>query len=356
MKVLYIDPTSPKGHKNYNYGLLRNISKFCDIDLYIRENYLNLNEINFRNVKYIPNKYIPEILHERNMNQNVFRILSRFYQFLLVVNLKRIFNLKHYDLIVFSSVEIISFSIATYFINNRIIFVDHGVSNISTSKLRLLSWQHIRKGIEVIALEDYIKEYLETKIGIMNVVNVVKHPIPNFENRLISSKNKKHNEVIIFAPGLSNDEKLLEQLINSQDFIPQGIRVIARSKKHNIFNNKLEIYSNRISEEDYYNLMEQSDFVLLPYGSDYNFKTSGVFFEAIHFKKPILIHAINTLKEYKEEYPDAIELFETMNELFEMLKNYQNCSPSRDYDFSKISDDYSDEFITAQLKNSFISN
>lgn len=115
---------------------------------------------------------------------------------------------------------------------------------------------------------------------------------------------------IIFAPGFSNEESFIEYLINNKSLIPEGFKIVLRSRKRNAIFDNLVVYNSRITDKEYYGTMINSSYILLPYEETYNYKTSGVFFESAHFNKPLLLNSNNTLKNYNDTYPGIIKLYD----------------------------------------------
>jgi hypothetical protein len=350
MNLLFVDPTSPIGHKKYNLGLLNVLKDKFIIDLVIRDNYLNINEeeYNIRNKNIIPNNYIPEIITEKYNNKLLRRFKVRFNQIKLLNLIKKNFLLKDYDLILFSSVEIISFSIIMRNLHDsRVAFIDHGISNAKNSLTKRFFWKNIDRNLEVVVMEDYIKDFLYKDLNIKNKIWTVHHPV--LKKVKNESVNNMSSKTIIFAPSLSNDEEFIKNLIKNSSEILNNIIIYIRSKNINYKNENLIVYNKRISKERYNDLFNKCKYVLMPYDNNYNYKTSGVFFEAISFKKPILIRNNNTLVNYKKRYPNIIILFENVDDLLLKQKKIIKENFSNEL-FSKIIKDYSKDNLKLEIE------
>ncbi|MEK4293551.1 hypothetical protein [Paenibacillus sp. FSL R5-0914] len=356
MRILFIDLMSPIGHKNYNYGILRALGEFDEVDLLIRENYLDLHDkhLNINDISYIPDKYIPEMIISEYNNLALFKIGYRIRQFQCLKWIKKNFKLEKYDLIFFSSVDIISFSIATRFLKQRCVFVDHAISDINYSLLKRIAWKNLSKKLELIVLEPYIKEYMINEVGIRNKVWIIPHPLPKIQVKK-NFDSLKDESKIIFAPSLSNDENFIRSIINCHEEIPENTKIIFKSKHFEVKLKKIEVYNSRITDEEYFDTMAKSSYILLPYDDKYNFKTSGILFEAAEMNLPILLQTNNTLKYYADSYPDKIVTFNNVKDLLEILNRDEENIKFTFVSHEKLLFDYSDKVISENI-NRIIKN
>jgi hypothetical protein len=356
MKVLYVDPTSPIGHINYNYGLLRSLSKFCTLDVLIRKNYLDLDiSISVNNIHFISDHYIPELILSKCENIHEYRIKMRLAQLRLLIWIRKNYFVEKYDLIIFSSVEIISFSIATLGVRSRYAFVDHGISDVVNSFLRKFFWMHLNHNAEIIVMESYIKSYLNELTKKKNKIWVIPHPLPSKRHNIndddLYNKQKTQNLTILFAPGLSNDEGFIEFLIQNQKRIPDSYKIIIRSKKSELRFNNLEVYRDRINDDVYIDTIKKSTYILLPYYERYNFRNSGVLYEAAFYRKPMIVNNVNTLNYYYIKYPEAMVLFKGGEEFLNLLERLKDQYFNNDISvFDNILKDHSNESIDREIK------
>lgn len=323
MKILFVDLMSPLGHKNYNYGILRPLCESNDVELLIRKNFLNTKEqgIKVKKTHFIPDKYIPELMKKNYKNINAFKFMYRLQQYRLVKWIYRNFEIESFDVVLFSSVDIISFSLAMKQNRTRVLFVDHGISDIGKSRVKKFFWNRLDLALELIVLEPYIKKYMEEKVRIKNKIWVVPHPLPSIEFEKYR-KNNSNNKKLIFAPGLGNDEGFINYLITNYQNIPENYEIIIRSRKQSVKCGNLTVYEKRIDDDEYYGNFLKSEYVLLPYTDHYNYKTSGVFFEAVYIKKPILLRNNNTLKYYNKMFPGIITTFDKYDDFFQLINQY----------------------------------
>lgn len=348
MKVLYVDITSPVGHVNYNYRLLSILSELCEIDVVFKENYLC--ELYSRNKKInkrynIPREYFPEHVAKRHKNKIMYKIAYRYNLYKSMKDIERLVTCNNYDLIFFSSIEVISFCLSTFRPKARYVFVDHAITAIDKNRTKKFFWKLINNNIEVVAMEQYIKDFLENKVKINNKVWLVKHPLPEIYTQRIDNKQKDRN--IIFAPSGSNDEKFIEFLISNDKFIKK-YKIIIKSNLQQFTGENLEVFNTRIEYDEYYRLMKSCDYVLLPYENNYNYRVSGVFYEAVVLNKLCLINGNNTLKYYVERYPTIVTQFNGYDDFINLLSKLKPCNNI--INFNLVKNDYSDNNLKLQLK------
>lgn len=333
---LFIDLLSPIGHKNYDIGVLRCLSKLGSIDVLTRKNFLyEVKGLNINNVDYIPDEYIPELFRRKCTNEFIFKIKIRINQMKLLHIIKRKYKFENYDLIIFSSVEIISFSIMMHKYKGRCIFIDHGIFETTKSNVKKFFWRRINKNLDVIVMEEYIKEYVLNELKIKNNVHVFPHPLPYIDKKELKNISSINNK-FIFSPGLETNKAFINEIIEKKQNIPNDFKFIIKGKD-NINDENLIIYNKRISDEDYYNLIYSSEYILIAYEDDYNYRTSGVLFEALYLGKKILLKNNNTLINYKNKFKNYIFEFDTLVDLFEIIQRDES------YKYIDKDDMYDDE-------------
>jgi len=256
----------------------------------------------------------------------------------------------NYDIVFFSSIEIISFCLSTINPKTKYVFVDHAITTIDKNKIKRFFWKHINKNIDAIVMENYIKNFLENKIKIKNKIWLLKHPLPFIEH-FKSKKLDKINEKFIYAPSGSNDEEFINYLINNENYI-ENFKIIIKSKTVNYNSPNLFVFNNRISESEYYNYMLNCSFVLLPYGDDYNYRVSSIFFEAIQLNKVVLLNSNNSLKYYSERYPHTVLKYNSYSDFIKTIKNLKDVGVNYE-EIEQIKEEYSDKVIENQLKTIF---
>lgn len=339
MRVLFCDVVSSDEHRNYNYGVLRALEKIGELDICAKEGYVTRDDFCFDKYYSIPNTYI----FQRDKVKYSISIEYRLCTFHVYQWIKKNIDLKSYDAVWFSSLEELTFYLCFNNCPTQVFVTNHLISDLENSKVKRWAFKHINDKYHIVALEDYIKEYLERELCFKNRIHVVRHPLPNIE-----SDDSYIQENLFFAPAISNDESFVDYLIENENRIPDGYRIVIRSKIREYRSNKLEIYNNKISNKDYLRLLNSCKATLIHYGNDYNYRTSGVWFESLKYKKPSIMYCNSTMDYYAKEYPNIIFPFYINDEFWKCLEEMisKNCNAE---DFIQGLEDYSDHVLLRQV-------
>lgn len=351
-RILYIDLLSPVGHVNYDMNMLRLINKYFEVNVIIRQSMLSLIPVEFYHKgEACPDIIFPETWTERINNRLFFVLKWRFCQFLFI---RKIIKKKgdKYDCVFFSSIDIFSFALASLFAKNgQLAFVDHGIFRLNSKPVRFFYSHVLNKKIKVIALEDYIAFYIKS-CGVKNKIFVIHHPLPLIQKQPLHYFVEK-DSYSVFAPSTSNDESFIDELILNASQISTKVSLQVRSKRKNYEGGNLIVYNKRIAIEDYNDLFEKADFILLPYESSYNYRTSAILFESLSKGKRVLLWGNNTLMEYFKGHPKCVSLFKDVNDLLVKLNNIETI----DFDPKEINsflNAYSDDHIAKQIEIAFL--
>lgn len=360
MKLLYIDVCSFKNHYNYNCGILRNLPANTDVAVCAAKGYITKDVINYADYFEIPDAYIYTLDENRKFNQIYMRMMfAKAY-----VWIRRHVPIYRYDVVFWGYTECITF----YFIFNkyrircrsrtRFLFADHEIGNIPQSRVKRWFFTNINKQYDFIAFEDYIKDYALHQLHIKNRIWVIRHPLPAISadhkdtvrssTGIMSESDSKH---ILFAPALSNSVEFIDFLIQSGNKIPEHVKIVIRSRQKSFSSASLNVYSKRLSKEEYVSVMAGCTAVLIHYGDEYNYRTSGVLYEAVRLRKPVYMYCSNTLEYYARKYSDIIFPFYSGEEFFAKMKDaLQFFKGVRADHFCGILNDYSDAVIKKELE------
>ena len=180
----------------------------------------------------------------------------------------------------------------------------------------------------------------------------MKHPLPLLKNNRNYEENENSvNKFCIYAPASSNDEEFIGFLLERKDTIPKDVSIEIKSKIKSYESEILIVYSRYILNKEYTGKLQKCDCVLIHYGNMYNYRTSGVFFEAVKLRKPVVLYCGNTMKYYSDTYKEVVYGFENnFKFLDEINKIISFCKNVRDEDFDRILFDYGD----GEIKNQFV--
>ena len=335
MKILIVDPLSYVGHINYNAGVIRGIAGIADYSIIVSDHmkaeliHTGIDENRF--LPSYPDHWNITELAKKHRSKIAYHVLFRKY-FLRVVNRARQEG-KKYDMILFLCIDIFSFFPLSFLFGSKCAVVDHGIGYIQTSRVYNTAWKCCSHKIKLIVLEDFIRDMMK-KEDPRRLAYTVRHPLPAKAADVPVSDDQK---IYVFAPGASNNQGFIDKALEAS--IPQDIQLIIKGKTE-VNREGIHIYSGRMSEEDYGKNLARASFILLPYDPDYNYRTSAVLFEAALQGKPVLIWNNNTLSYYKSVFGDNVYLFDTVEEMLEIIRNH-----SQDKHCGYDLDQYTDEGI-----------
>ena len=312
-RILIVDPLSHMGHVHYNYGLISAASlKYkCHIvcDDFLKQNLINKGIPEECFIKSFPHKWNIVQLAKRH-KKIIYHILFRFYSAIII--LWCFINRKKFDHIIFTSTDIYTFFPLSYLFNNKCSVIDHGIGFISDFSYRTI-WTLTNKKINLIVMEEWIKDYVEKELKSRNIF-VVKHPLPHIDRSCIMPDNSCPS---VFAPSNSNDESYLLSLTKMSSRTP--LTIYAKSRKTEFLRDGICISCKYISNEVYRQYLTNAKYILLPYEDNYNYRISAVLFESIILNKHIILLNNNTLKNYIKIFPGHITLINREDNLYDII-------------------------------------
>ena len=347
-KVIYIDTASFNGHKQFNSNNLRILGEMCALDVFFKKDYLDYHSLRIQNVFESSFSCFPNNIKYKS---RIGHFLKTFFgQLKILKESLAIVKKNKYDLVIFSWVDIIPFWLKTKHLKGRVCFYEHGLYYTQKHKYIRFFWRHLRKNICPIILEDYFSQYIKTILKCKNNQYLVRHPLGKIEQTHFTSEELC--SVVIFAPSQSNEQHFIQELLNSRNHIPNGFFVVAKGQL-NFESDKLLIYKDVLPRKQYDLYISKSTYILIPYPSDYNYRTSGVIFEGVASGKKILLLEGNTLQYMSKKYPYIFTCFSNVGDFIECLYRIKNSTIKRDdlckKDFASFLSEYSDE----SLSNSF---
>lgn len=304
MEILYIDPESANGHINFNNIYLKELeSHFGGVDIIVREGYINkLNYIKSQLIFHIPNKFY------RTRFAN--RLQYRFNFIKRLLYIRR--NIKKYDIIIFSTYDIIANIIVPF--KGRVILINH--NNLRTLKgfIRKHLIKNLAKSNTHLVFNNFIKEGLN-RIGVNNVVvsphgltdpfniNVLQTGNRHFDDKL---REKRFRYVIFSASKSSTCSEILSNMLESRIFLKSlednRVLFVYRSDyKENDHSNTFQI-SGHLSDVEYKSIFLRCHAVTLFYPKSFGYRSSGVFFEAVSNNKPLFLSDIDAFKTYLNNF------------------------------------------------------
>ena len=343
-RVLYADPVCYGNHYSYNYNNIRILSRLCDLSLFVKEQYIDDNTLKLKDLFLWNKKYCWDNIPHKTRISYFVRTSHAFLH-----NLKQILSLakkNKYDLVIISCVNITLLSLATRFTRREnIAFVDHGIYLSLTRKYVMQSWRFLNKRLKVCALESYFVPYLKQEMKIKNKIYLLKHPLNFGSVSRIQPKNK--NGLLLFAPSSSNPISFALELKDNTSDIPDGIKIVCKGN-FDYEDSKLLVYSGKLPREKYDAYFHYADGIIVPYDSNYNYRTSGVLFDSIVNKKPVILKKGNTLEYYSNKNPEIFYVYDCFDKLLDIL-NKMKVAQGNQLSFDKFLNEYGDDELAKEF-------
>lgn len=350
-KILYVDPLCYKAHSYYNKRNIELLCDLCDLDVLFIDGYINTEGLNIHEslIYKTQLKYFPE--HNFVKNYLLKRIVHKIGIIKIMNEIKQIIKGRKYDYVIFSCCDIIAFAMTMKHVKQNMAVVHHGIFRVNESNVVMHFFKKTNRMAQFVVFEDFIKDYLIDNVKIKNEVKVLHHPICC--DNIINESNIKDSKTIeLFAPSHANSEMIVEAIVNGFDCIKNKVELCIRGN-NDCITDSLKMYSTMyISREEYVSRFANADYIVVPYDKNYNYRVSGVLFDAFVRKKRVILFGGNTLKYYAEKYPNIVTVVNDVSEFFEYILSLSREKIKSQYNENFYADcerfyaDYSDEAIT----------
>lgn len=342
-KILYIDPISPPGHVQFNSIYITALSSLdLEVEYIFKDGYEEELPLNVNIKLSIPQNYFA---FKGKLEARV-----RFYQILRYI--KQHIDFSQYEYVIFSSFEEISFALSGIKRNN-IFLICHDNARGLKSVIKRVFLKHVSQTSKLIVFEDYIKQIFDTH-GITSVKTIPHSYIEQDINQVETSTREKDIKIFVPSSSTNVDYKLLEEICVS-DSIKNMLKekeIKLYIKNRSILNSSsnIQIIENRLTNNEYKNLLNSSDIILIPY-SNFDYRVSGVFFESISHKKIIFIKDIESFNCYKG-LSNSLYFFKNIEELSNLILTASEIL-NKPKDFERIKDLYGHITLATKLSELF---
>lgn len=222
--------------------------------------------------------------------------------------------------IVFSSYETISLSCVSYLLPKRTYAIDHNNIDELNSAVKRFFFQRIRRRIVHIGFAPYICE--RTRSLGQRVIHI---PFPIRHADPVNNERLRHSAPPLqaFAPSGQQD---LESVKRFLEIIAGDPRIELLMKRQTGVD--ADSYTN-VHSTDYYADYEQqllsSDFIVVL--SRFEYRVSGVAYEAIGANKPVFMARSRFATFLKEEFPRQVRMVDDCDSVEDLLRCLQELRP-----------------------------
>ncbi|MFC1692650.1 hypothetical protein ACFL1R_04010 [Candidatus Latescibacterota bacterium] len=292
MKILVVEPFGEKGHINSNTFFLKALGEIGDVTLATFEGYQKNFVVEKR--LCVPDKFRP---------LDCTKIGAYMGQLKLLRHIRKHLNIRDFDVVFFLCYENISIALSWPRSIPAFLFDHNNVDSIFTSPVKRFIYKHIPKNAIHLAYMDYIVDYI--KEHFKRQAWLITHPYyrKTFDNTPaadnLSIPERAKGRKVIFSPSGSNNPEIVEKL---KSFVLRSKRfyLVAKSK----LKEKGDDFEFRPFFDDYEEHMLGCDYVF--FGGRYDYRVSGIVFEALSFRKPAVVLDCVFAQELKKIYPHSI--------------------------------------------------
>jgi hypothetical protein len=256
------------------------------------------------------------------------KLTSRISYISQLLFIKNKVKFSFFDVIILASYEPVSLFFAN--ITDPMLIINHNtISGLDNSKIKEFFTQRISKRNTHVVFDDDMRQRLIqlriTKIEIIphgyNKPFAIKDY--NVHLDLFSEKDIKKfaKSFIVFIPSSGSvDNNFVSQILQNKKFneflIDKNILFFIKGKYtiNKDLNKNIILIERRLTDFEYKCLFTISAVILLPYGNNFKYRTSGVLFECFSNNKPCLLSKIKSMLYYSK-YFEYNPFFETISDL-----------------------------------------
>lgn len=345
-KILIMDYIFPKGHVALNNNICQLISKIKDLDIDVinSDNYIKV----FPNVNYL----------EFNLKKKNNGLIGKINQILNITTIYKKIQKNSYDIVWFNTFDTITFYFARILFRKykKIFIVYHKNTNELKNKVKSYFFSRYKNKVNHIVFEEFIKEYLVDKNYVNNkLVSVVPHPI-SLKGRILKEEIiNKPDTKLLTGCGLSNSNSkdLVENIVikeRESKFLEKNGFSLWIKYPYNICNDtkSINLIKYQLSDEQYIDIIEKSDFTFMPFSKDYIYRVSGYLLDALTRAKPVIGTGAEIINKYSELYPNLVYQYSSFEDLIEIVQKIGN-SRKIYLDYMKFINRHSDDNILITL-------
>lgn len=328
MKVLIMEILYPQGHIAVNKAIVEIISNISEV-VYLADynDYFgtvklseNINKVNVR-MQFLPKRIKHLIILCFVLNTLIIKSQMKDHEFDSIVLLS-------------SSNEALPF-IRKIFKNKRIYIFHHNDIDLMIKNKKTKIFKTYMNSVYHFVFADFIKDGLIRETGVdKSRVYTVNHPIT--ENTVSTKPNTSAiSEKVFIGLGLSNDEKLIDELIKfdkSGEKLSKNRKIIIRSKQTNYSGNWLNVFSGYLDNDEYLNMYKKASAILLCYPNIFRYRYSGSFINAMIEKKKVFSSHTLLGKYFNTKYPNNCKTFTSAAELISIIDSFDEEFDDNEYD------------------------
>ena len=336
MRLLLIDYLSPPGHKKFDSI---HISALCDLNhelqLIGRTGQFNgIAKKGYIHVRSFP-KWMFKPLPIKPLTERLKGIIRLIWLLLTV-------RTTDFDGVVFLSYDVLSLFV--YRISGRVYLINHNnVSQINDSKIKLMLTRSLPSNYIHVALNQQMERRIKELLPSKDVV-YIPHGYMVDDGKDRKPRYLLGDERFLFCPVNNNyNQDFVKKLLSShllQDFLSKNsIKIITKEKLlQGENNNQVLGIRGRFSEEEYRYLMRNAKAIILPYGENFKYRCSGIFFECVANDNVVISTAIPDMEIFANQakiifFYDELSLINSIKIIDDYKKMPKNCDELNPFEY-----------------------
>lgn len=272
MKVLLVDPISPKGHIPFNKAFIETL-------LSIKASVCLLCSEDMSQVASVAKGKDIKIAFARTVNKGLWGRIVCLYNHLLAVNLKK---KEGFNKVFFLSYDTLSLLVLGLFLNRDFVFISHNNISWAYSKnylKRIFFKLSTRKHNVLFLTQDAMKKAVS--LGVTNSY-YFPHFLFKFDKKkdALSESHDDKKKIILWPGGSGSDKKFLSLLVNSKklDSLLKRFNAVLVVKGASSFigNSNIIMIKKYLTDVEFVKLFDQADILIMKYRSDYVGRASSL--------------------------------------------------------------------------------
>lgn len=366
-KILYCncrDSWTIEGHKYFDVKWVNLLAECMDTTLlWPEDSWYNDVRNDVKKIIYNPEK---DINKKRIPNWKIWE--KGFLKRLCIKNhsknkliIKKVIDIdkeNHYDYILISTLDLISFIMAKPNFKNldKIYVIQHQCGAYSKKTMRFL-FSLLKNKIHYIVMESDGIEYMSREYGIKKDRI---HYIPHMLNPVKKQEDNKQKLYHIVGISNSNDEQEIKKIIDLEKedgfFEKNRIFAIFRSQSIEFEDEYLKVFAGRLnlSFQEYYSYIVNAKLILLPFSVEFGLRSSGTIMDAFSNHIPIAGSPFLTMLQYQKQFPNICMTYSSMKELKEIIKKVLAREENYEDEYELFCDLHSSSSIIEQCQKIFV--
>ena len=232
-------------------------------------------------------------------------------------------RLKEYDAIIILTYDILSLFV--FRTSVPVYLIDHNNVSQLWSKLKLSLTRCLPANYMHIALnrdmEKRLQELLPRK-HVFHIPHGLCPPSTDMKKPSFVSENERY----LFCPVNRNYDASFIKFVFESPLLgtylrDNNLKLYIKDQLGLKCNEVIEIVPQNMEIKQYNYMLQHAMAVLLPYGKDFKYRCSGIFFECVSRNTPVITTRLDSMAEYENEV--EMKMFSTVQELISSIDSFQ---------------------------------